>query len=54
MNTTWTLQVEKMFDQDEYFVSLPNDLLSAAGLTEEDVVEWIDNNDGSFTLKKVD
>jgi len=54
MKTTWILPVEENLDNDEYFVSFPDDLLSAAGLTEGDVVEWIDNNDGSFTLKKVD
>ena len=47
----WTLPVE--FDGQEYFIDLPNDLLEAANLKEGDAVEWIDNGDGSYLLKKV-
>ena len=47
---TWTLEVEKV--HDEYFISLPDDLLNTANLKEEDNIEWIDNGDGSFIMKK--
>jgi len=36
-----------------YYINFPDDLLEAANLKEGDTLEWIDNNDGSFTLKKV-
>jgi len=52
----WILPVEECKDADtdeiEYFVSFPDDLLEAANLKEGDQVEWIDNKDGSFTIKK--
>jgi hypothetical protein len=55
---TWRLPVEEVkdFDTDEteYFISFPDDLLEAANISEGDQIEWIDNDDGSFTLKKVD
>ena len=46
----WLLPVEQSFD--EYFVSFPDDLLEAANLKEGDQVEWVDNKDGSYTLRK--
>lgn len=55
--TKWVLPVEECKDADtdktEYFVSFPDDLLEAADLKEGDQVEWFDNGDGSYTLKKV-
>ncbi|QPX48095.1 AbrB/MazE/SpoVT family DNA-binding domain-containing protein [Synechococcus phage S-SRM01] len=53
----WVLPVEKCKDADtdetEYFVSFPDDLLEAANLVEGDQIEWVDNSDGSYLLKKV-
>ena len=49
----WQLPVEIDEVTEEYFVSFPNDLLEAANLKEGDTVEWVDNKDGSFTLRKV-
>ncbi len=48
----WVLPVEQV--HDDYFISFPDDLLEAANLKEGDTVEWIDNHDGSYTLKKVE
>jgi len=47
----WVLPVE--YIDDESFVSLPEDLLEAANLKEGDVVNWIDQGDGSFKMIKV-
>jgi antitoxin component of MazEF toxin-antitoxin module len=47
----WILPVEEV-DCDECIINLPDDLLEAANLVEGDIVEWIDNNDGSYTMKK--
>jgi hypothetical protein len=47
----WTLPVEQIYD--DYFISFPDDLLDAANLKEGDNVEWVDNGDGSYSLKKV-
>jgi hypothetical protein len=47
----WVLPVE--YIDDENFVSLPEDLLEAANLKEGDIVDWIDQGDGSFKMIKV-
>ena len=48
----WQLPVEEDTVNGEYFITFPDDLLEAANLKQGDDVEWIDNNDGSFILKK--
>ena len=48
----WQLPVEEDAVNGEYFITFPDDLLEAANLKQGDDVEWIDNNDGSFILKK--
>ena len=48
----WVLPVEAD-PNGEYFFTLPDDLLEAANLKEGDTVEWIDQGDGSYVLKKV-
>lgn len=54
----WVLPVEEVKDEDTdenvYCVSFPDDLLEAANLKEGDQVEWIDQGDGSYLLKKVE
>lgn len=50
----WVLPTQIDGLTGDVFVSFPDDLLDAANLKEGDQVEWIDNNDGSFTLKKVE
>ena len=47
----WVIPVE-IDPSGEYFVTFPDDLMEAANLEEGDSVEWIDNHDGSFLLKK--
>ena len=53
----WTLTVEETkideTDEIDYFVTFPEDLLEAADLKEGDLIEWVDQGDGSFILKKV-
>ncbi len=53
----WVLPIEETkiaeTDETEYFVSFPDDLLEAADLKEGDQIEWIDQGDGSYMLKKV-
>jgi len=47
----WILPVEQV--HDDYFVSFPDDLLKVAKLREGDEVNWVDNGDGSFSIRKV-
>jgi len=53
----WVLPVEEVKDEDTdedvYCVSFPDDLLEAANLKEGDQVEWVDQGDGSYLIKKV-
>ena len=49
----WQLPVQVDGLTGECYINLPDDLLEVAGLKEGDTVEWIDRNDGSFELRKV-
>jgi hypothetical protein len=53
----WILPVEEVRDEDTdediYCVTFPDDLLEAANLKEGDQVEWVDNGDGSYTIKQI-
>jgi bifunctional DNA-binding transcriptional regulator/antitoxin component of YhaV-PrlF toxin-antitoxin module len=54
----WILPVEETkiaeTDETEYFLTFPDDLLEAADLKEGDTVEWVDQGNGSYLLKKVE
>ena len=53
----WVLPVDEVQNAEtgeyECFVAFPDDLLDAADMKEGDQVEWIDQGDGSYLLKKV-
>ena len=51
--TKWQLPIEVDGPSGEYFVTFPDDLLDAANLKEGDRVEWVDQGDGSYLLRKV-
>ena len=55
--TSWVLPVEEINNPDtnepDYIIKFPDDLMEQAKWQEGDTLEWIDNNNGSFTLKKV-
>lgn len=48
----WQLPVEVDGLSGECYVNFPDDLLEAAGLKEGDTVEWVDNKNGTYTLRK--
>ena len=48
----WVLPVE-LDPSGECFIIFPDDLLEAATLKEGDTVEWINQDDGSYLMKKV-
>jgi len=50
----WQLPVEIDGLSGEYYINLPDDLMEAANIKENDMVEWVDQGDGSYLLKKVD
>ena len=39
---------------DDGVLTFPEDLLKEVGWKEDDVLQWVDNNDGSFSLVKLD
>ncbi len=49
----WQLPVEVDGLTGECYINLPDDLLEAANLKEGDNVEWVDNGDGSYIVRKV-
>jgi hypothetical protein len=49
----WQLPIEVDGASGEYYIQFPDDLLEAANLKEGDQVEWVDQGDGSYLLKKV-
>lgn len=38
---------------DDGILKLPDEIVDSLGWEEGDTLEWIDNKDGSFTLKKI-
>ena len=40
-------------DHGDLYIELPSNILKECGLSEEDELEWMDNLDGSYTIKKV-
>lgn len=50
--TNWTLTVQEDPETGDQILEFPDDLMESAGWKEGDVLEWIDNKDGSWTLRK--
>jgi len=53
--TSWTITLEDAEDgSGDLVLPLPQDLLDNAGWKEGDTLEWIDNNNGTWSMKKVE
>jgi bifunctional DNA-binding transcriptional regulator/antitoxin component of YhaV-PrlF toxin-antitoxin module len=50
----WTLDVKEDPETGDQILEFPDDLMESAGWKEGDQIEWIDNKDGSWTLRKKD
>lgn len=50
---TWTLTVQQDPQSHERFLQFPKDLLKKVKWKEGDTIEWINNKDGSWSLKKI-
>ena len=50
---SWTLEVKQIEDGD-YILEFNDEILTETGWKEGDNLTWIDNGDGSWTLKKLD
>jgi hypothetical protein len=53
--TQWTITLEEADDgSGDLVLPLPQDLLDGAGWKEGDTIQWIDNNNGTWSMKKVE
>ena len=50
----WQLPVEEDAVNGEYFITFPDDLLEAANLSPGDDVEWVEQEVGTFLLRKIE
>lgn len=53
MSKSWTITLEDDPATGDLILPFPDDLLEAAGWREGDTLEWIDNQNGSWTLRKI-
>lgn len=51
-NNQWVLTVQENGTTKELYIQFPEHAMNQVGWTEGDIIEWVDNNDGSFTLVK--
>lgn len=51
---SWTVTVEEDPETGELILPFPAEFLAEKGWVEGDTLEWIDNQDGSWTLEKVE
>jgi hypothetical protein len=49
-----TLEVQENEETGELYLEFPTQLLNQMGWVEGDDLEWIDNKDGSWSIKKAD
>lgn len=48
-----TVKIEYCKEKDYYYFNLPNTVCSELGWGIGDIIDWKDNEDGSFTLSKI-
>ena len=48
----WTVTLEEDPETGELILPFPDDMLQEAGWQEGDVLKWIDNKDGTWSLVK--
>lgn len=51
---TWTVTLEEDPETGELILPFTNEMLADVGWKEGDVLEWIDNKDGTWSLTKKD
>ena len=54
MSKTWTLEVKEDPENGDAILEFPDDFMQEAGWKEGDTLDWIDNKDGTWTLKKIE
>jgi len=51
---SWTITLEEDPETGDLVLPFTDEILQTVGWKEGDVVEWIDNKDGTWSLKKQD
>ncbi len=52
--TRYIVKVEKESESDELFLTFPDELIKSLDWKEGDAIQWVSNNDGSWSLIKED
>ena len=53
-NKTWTISLEKDPETGDLILPLNDDILEQTGWKTGDSIDWLDNKDGSWTMKKIE
>ena len=53
-NKTWTISLEKDPETGDLILPLNDDILEQTGWKTGDTIDWIDNKDVSWTMKKIE
>jgi len=53
-NKTWTISLEEDPETGDLILPLNDDILAETGWKTGDTIEWIDNKNGSWTMKKIE
>ena len=54
MSKHWTIKLEEDAETGDLILPFTDDILQEAGWKEGDTLEWIDNKNGTWTLRKKD
>jgi hypothetical protein len=52
--TQWSVTIEEDPETGDLILPLPEDMLQLQGWVEGDILEWVDNKNGSWSLIKID
>ena len=52
--SSWTITLEEDPETGDLIMPLTDEILESAGWKEGDTLEWIDNKDGTWILRKLD
>jgi len=54
VNKSWTINLEEDPETGDLILPLNDDILEQTGWKTGDSIDWIDNKDGSWTMKKIE
>ena len=52
--SSWTITLEEDPETGDLIMPLAEEILESAGWKEGDTLEWVDNKDGTWILRKLD